>query len=179
VGLSADDLDEKDEEEKPPTLRGLGPAVAPATSTAVVSPLPPSIAPASAPTIAAPRRRRSLLLGATFVSSVAMMFVLGWWQGTQHAPSMTPAAATSEPGRSLAHGSARTLALPAEPEPQLRVAEPAPEPQIAEPAPQFQVARPAPQPQVARPAPTHSAIPMPPPAAKTGADVPAYDPTGI
>jgi hypothetical protein len=165
VGPSADDLDEKDEEEeeKPPTLRGLGPAVASATSTAVVSPLPAPIAPASAPTTAGPRRRRSLLLVAAFVSSVAMMFVLGWWQGTQHTPPMTPAAATSEPGRSLAHGAARTPAPSAEPEPQ---------PQLAEPEP---------QPQVAKPAPTNAAIPlpMPRPTATSGADASVFEPMGI
>jgi hypothetical protein len=149
--LSADDLDEKDEEEVP-TLRGLGPAVASATSTAVVSPLLAPIAPESAPTIAAPRRRRSLLLGAAFASSMAMMFVLGWWRGTQQAPPMTSAAATSEPGRNLEHGPARTLAPSEEP---------------------------APQHQVAKPAPTHSVIPKPPPAAKTSADASVYEPAEI
>jgi hypothetical protein len=127
---SAVALDEKDEE-APPTLRGLGP-------------------PASeAPTIAAPRHRRSLLLGAAFASAVATMFVLGWWQPSQHAPTLAPAAATSEPGRTVAHRAARTLAPSVVPMPRHRVA---------------------------KSTPTHSAIPMPRPAAMTSAVASAYVP---
>jgi hypothetical protein len=142
------DLDDKDEE-GPPTLRGLGPAVARGTPAVVASPLPAPIAHASAPMIAAPRHRRSLLRGAAFAISVATMFVLGWWQPSKHAPAIAPAAATSEPGRTIAHRPARILAPSAAP---------------------------APRPPVAKPARTHPAVPMPPPAAMTSAVASEYEP---
>jgi hypothetical protein len=129
---SAVDLDEKDEE-VPPTLRGLGPA-------------------APAPAIAVQRHRRSLLRAAAFASSVATMFVLGWWPPSHHAPVMAPAAATSEPARTVAHRPARTLAP------------------SAAPAPRYQVAKPA---------PTRSALRKPRLAVMTGAVASAYTPTEL
>jgi hypothetical protein len=141
-------LDQIDEE-GPPTLRGLGPTAASAAPTPVVSQLPLLIAPASAPTIAPPRHRRSLLRAAAFASFVAMMFVLGWWQGSQHGPLMAPVAATAGPGRTIIRKPVRTLAPPAVP---------------------------TLQPQVAKPARTHSAAAMPRAAATADAVASAYEP---
>jgi len=149
---AAGGLDQIDEE-GPPTLRGLGPTVASAAPTPVVSQLPAPIAPESAPAIAAPppppRHRRSLLRAAAFASFVAMMFVLGWWQGSQHGPLVAPAAAMVGPGRTIIRRPVRTLAPSA---------------------------MPSLQPQVAKPTRTHSAAAMPRAAATTDAVASAYEP---
>jgi len=143
---------EQIDEEGPPTLRGLGPTVASAGPTPVVSQLPASIAPAAAPTIAPPRRRRSLLRAAVFASFVAMMFMLGWWQGSQHGPLIAPAAATSGPGRTVLREPLRTLAPSAVP---------------------------LLQPQIAKPARTHSAAAMPRAVVTNDTVASAYEPTEL
>lgn len=69
--------------------------------------------------IAPPRRRHrnSLLLRTTLIASaVAIMFVLGWWQGSRHGLPIPaePAAATRVAERTDAPRASRTLAPPEE-----------------------------------------------------------------